>query len=78
MVRPMRGSELLTGPLGSKVLGSATWSAWSFIGRASRVERKVLAKDNSVIVSITKAPSNWWEWRNKISDQELGEGAYTS
>lgn len=43
---------MLTGPLGSKVLGSATWSAGSFMGRESRVERKVFANDNSVIILI--------------------------
>ena len=39
-----------TGPFGSKVLGSATWSAWSLMGFESRVERNDLAKDSSVMV----------------------------
>ena len=44
------GGRERTGPFGSKVLGSATWSAWSLIGLESRVERNDLAKDSSVIL----------------------------
>lgn len=48
--------EQLTGPLGSKVLGSAAWSDWSLMARESRVARNDLAKDNSVMVSILERP----------------------
>lgn len=41
-----------TGPLGSKVFGSAAWSDGSLMGRESRVERKDLAKESSVIVAV--------------------------
>lgn len=35
-----------------KVLGSEMWSAGSLRGRASRVERKDLAKESSVIFAV--------------------------
>lgn len=38
-----------TGPLSSNVLRSAAWSGWSFMARESRVERKDLAKESSLI-----------------------------
>jgi len=41
----------LTGPLGSKVLGSAAWSDWSLMVRESRVERKDFANESSVILA---------------------------
>jgi len=48
----MRSEVGLTGPLGSKVLGSAAWSGGSLVGRAERVERKDLAKLSSVMVVV--------------------------
>lgn len=42
----------ITAPLIWKVLGSATWSAGSLMGRESRVERKDLAKESSVILEM--------------------------
>lgn len=43
-----------TGPLSSRVLRSAVWSGGSFVGRASRVARKDLAKVSSDIVDLGK------------------------
>lgn len=43
------GKGRCTGPLSSRVLMSATWSGWSFIERLSRVARKDLAKESSVM-----------------------------
>ncbi len=54
-----RGLRRLTGPLGSKVLGSAAWSDWSLMVRESRVERKDLANESSVMVA------GWW-WDLKV------------
>lgn len=50
----------LTGPLGSKVLGSAAWSGCSFMGRPSTVERKVLAKLSSVMVAAECLIGFWF------------------
>ena len=35
-----------------RCFGSATWSGGSFWGRESRVERKVFAKESSVMVPL--------------------------
>ena len=43
---------LLAGTLSSRVLRSAAWSAWSLMGRESRVERKDFAKEISVIAAV--------------------------
>ena len=57
LLEKLPGNKLLgstekrrTGPLGSKVFGSKAWSEGSFMGRESRMERKDLVKDSSVIV----------------------------
>ena len=52
-----------TGPLSSNVLRSAAWSGWSFTGRESRVARKDLAKESSVIFEEYKRMRRLEVWR---------------
>ena len=52
-----------TGPLSSNVLRSAAWSGWSFTGRESRVARKDLAKESSVILEESKRMRRVEVWR---------------
>ncbi len=52
-----------TGPLSSSVLRSAAWSGWSFMGRESRVARKDLAKESSVILKGSMRMRRAEVWR---------------
>lgn len=59
-----------TGPLGSKVLGSAAWSDWSLMERESRVERKDFANESSVILAV------WRYFRFEDVESGWSSGTY--